>query len=433
LIRCSGLVLLLGASVLAVDVTSGTSRPVIGILTQPTNVDPSYNLSSYGDSYLVASYVKWVEAAGARVVPVPWDAPSSLLSEYFSHTNGMLFPGGGTPLHNSTYRETGETLFQLAKAANARGEVYPLWGTCLGFEELMSLSVSPTSVLRHTAGTDPMLAPVRLTAAAARSKLLRGDTATQRALQEGNVSVNLHNSGVYLKTFDSNGLGSFWDVLGTNEDAKGVTFVSLAEAKAFPFFAAQFHPEKNAYEWEQAWSSDAQVAAAAHSRHAVDAMHSLAATFVGYARQSEHLPDPTQIIDVLASPLYTGGGLIPPRNMQTYVFKMAPTMDTEQAACMAEGLGCEQNFCSGKGMLQVGCCCLTDFHARCDGSEETTHSDPGQCRDVILCATNSSVKWDCADPSSGAIRLQDWNAFVTKSKGQGLSPVRDACTKAQYC
>ena len=60
------------------------------------------------------------------------------------------------------------------------------------------------------------------------------------------------------------GLGSFWDVLGTNEDAKGVTFVSLAEAKAFPFFAAQFHPEKNAYEWEQAWSSDAQAPCAAH-------------------------------------------------------------------------------------------------------------------------------------------------------------------------
>ena len=33
-----------------------TSRPVIGILTQPTDVDKSYNLSSYGSAYLVASY-----------------------------------------------------------------------------------------------------------------------------------------------------------------------------------------------------------------------------------------------------------------------------------------------------------------------------------------------------------------------------------------
>ena len=39
------------------------SRPVIGLMTQPTDVDPSYNLSKYGKSYLVASYVKWVEAA----------------------------------------------------------------------------------------------------------------------------------------------------------------------------------------------------------------------------------------------------------------------------------------------------------------------------------------------------------------------------------
>ena len=60
-----------------------TSRPVIGILTQPTNVDKSYNLSYYGNAYLVASYVRWVESAGARAVPVPWSASDSELEEIF--------------------------------------------------------------------------------------------------------------------------------------------------------------------------------------------------------------------------------------------------------------------------------------------------------------------------------------------------------------
>ena len=41
-------------------------RPIIGILTQPS---PS-ELMQFGNSYIPASYVKYVESGGARVVPV---------------------------------------------------------------------------------------------------------------------------------------------------------------------------------------------------------------------------------------------------------------------------------------------------------------------------------------------------------------------------
>ena len=188
-----------------------TSRPVIGILTQPTDVDKSYNLSSYGNAYLVASYVRWVESAGARAVPVPWSASEEELREIFLTTNGILFPGGGTSLSGHggpegvAYKAAGATLFALAKAANDAGTVYPIWGTCLGFEEVMELSVNSTSVLRRTTGTDPMLAPVTLTAAATQSKLLAASPSTRDALENsGNVSIHLHGFGVYLDTFTPN-------------------------------------------------------------------------------------------------------------------------------------------------------------------------------------------------------------------------------------
>lgn len=52
-------------------------RPIIGILDQPTD-EP---LNNYGKTYLVASYIKWVESAGGRVVPVPYNSdPSNKLS-----------------------------------------------------------------------------------------------------------------------------------------------------------------------------------------------------------------------------------------------------------------------------------------------------------------------------------------------------------------
>ncbi len=188
-----------------------TSRPVIGILTQPTNVDKSYNLSDYGNAYLVASYVRWVESAGARAVPVPWSASEAELQEIFQSTNGILFPGGGTSLSGHggpegvAYKAAGATLFELAKAANDAGTAYPIWGTCLGFEEVMELSVNSTAVLRRTSGTDPMLAPVTLTAAATQSKLLGGSPPTRNALENaGNVSIHLHGFGIYADTFTSN-------------------------------------------------------------------------------------------------------------------------------------------------------------------------------------------------------------------------------------
>lgn len=118
------------------------------------------------------------------------------------------------------------------------------------------------------------------------------------------------------------------------------SFASVAEAKDYPYFATQFHPEKNAYEWEQAWCSDPDVpsaptlsgtpagAAAAHSTQAVAAMAHMASVFVGAARQSSHAVPPAASAMLSGdrsvygkAPLYTGGGLIPPKNMQTYVFE----------------------------------------------------------------------------------------------------------------
>ena len=37
---------------------------------------------------------------------------------------------------------------------------------------------------------------------------------------------------------------SMFDVLSTNKDKKGTAFVSTIEAKKYPFYGVQWHPEK---------------------------------------------------------------------------------------------------------------------------------------------------------------------------------------------
>ena len=70
-------------------------QPVIGILSQPldSDFDGDSRFDGY-DSYLMAAYVKFVEAAGARVVPLIWGEPEEVTIDKLSKLNGVLFPGG---------------------------------------------------------------------------------------------------------------------------------------------------------------------------------------------------------------------------------------------------------------------------------------------------------------------------------------------------
>ena len=49
-------------------------------------------------------------------------------------------PGGSVSLQNSGYAKAGGLLYKLAIDANNRGDFFPVWGTCLGFELLLCLA-----------------------------------------------------------------------------------------------------------------------------------------------------------------------------------------------------------------------------------------------------------------------------------------------------
>merc|ERR1712096_195936 len=97
--------------------------------------------------YIIDCYVKMLESAGARVVPVQYDWPESKYREYINKLNGLLLPGGENDLlgieKNATvptpsyFCKQGLILFNLIKEKNDNGTYFPLWGTCQGFQQLM--------------------------------------------------------------------------------------------------------------------------------------------------------------------------------------------------------------------------------------------------------------------------------------------------------
>lgn len=88
----------LGLSTQAIN--SKNDRPVIGILTQAIREawkDDFPNKSTL----LSASYVKFIESAGARVVPIHVGKNAEYYEMMFNKTNGLLLPGGNVTIEDS--------------------------------------------------------------------------------------------------------------------------------------------------------------------------------------------------------------------------------------------------------------------------------------------------------------------------------------------
>lgn len=71
-------------------------RPIIAVLAQAIEGFKEY-------SYIAASYVKYLESAGARVLPILESFDLEEVEKIFEFVNGVLFPGGSTKWFESSY------------------------------------------------------------------------------------------------------------------------------------------------------------------------------------------------------------------------------------------------------------------------------------------------------------------------------------------
>ena len=146
-----------------------SDNPVIGIVA--LELWTRQDMTNY--SYIAASYVKYLESAGAQVVPLPLDQPDQYYLDLYDQLNGVLFPGGGVYFNDSDYTRVCNLFFEKAlqdhglheqdqqksrvdqrkSKAHLNDQVdrrnsndFPIWGTCLGMEMLAYLAANFTSL-----------------------------------------------------------------------------------------------------------------------------------------------------------------------------------------------------------------------------------------------------------------------------------------------
>ncbi|XP_030409026.1 gamma-glutamyl hydrolase-like [Gopherus evgoodei] len=277
-----GLLLLLCCNSLALvvmqnNLRNSNERPIIGILAQKTRFK---TFRKYGRSYIAASYVKFVESAGARVVPIRLYRSEKEYDKLFQSINGVLFPGGGASLSTSQYARVARIFYKKALKANDKIDYFPVWGTCLGHQALTYFTSEKNLLVRTKTGNISL--PLTFTTAAKDSRMFQNfpDDLLQKLATEP-LTAHFHKWSLSMKDFRKNEkLRNFYKVLTTNTDGK-IEFASTMEAYKYPFYGVQWHPEKNPFEWKN-------VSGIPHSPSAVKVTYYLADFLVNEARKSLH-------------------------------------------------------------------------------------------------------------------------------------------------
>ncbi|EYU26304.1 hypothetical protein MIMGU_mgv1a019206mg, partial [Erythranthe guttata] len=220
--------------------------PVIGILSHPGDGNSGKFNNAPSASYIAASYVKFVESAGARVIPLIYNEPLKVINEKLNLVNGVIFTGGSSK--RTSYFNVVKSIFENVRRMNDAGHHFPLLAICLGFELLTMVVSEKKNILEKF---DALNQATTLDNIDVNGNLFqRFPEVLRNKLSTKCLVMQNHSYGISPAKFRRDKrLDSFFKILATSRDKKGKDYVSTVQARKYPVTAVQWHPEKNAFEW----------------------------------------------------------------------------------------------------------------------------------------------------------------------------------------
>ncbi|KAJ6298220.1 hypothetical protein OIU76_019374 [Salix suchowensis] len=276
-------------------------RPVIGILSHPGDGASGRLNNATNASYIAASYVKFVESAGARVIPLIYNEPREILFEKLNLVNGVLFTGGWAK--TGLYFNTAKAIFKEVLARNDAGIHFPVYAICLGFEILTMIISEDNQILETYNATDQASTLQFMENISIEGTVFqRFPPVLLKKLSTDCLVMQNHRYGISPQRFQENELlSSFFEILTNSADEDNQVYVSTVQARNYPVAAFQWHPEKNAFEWG--------LSMIPHSEDAIQVTQHVANFFVSEARKSLNRPPARKVLDNLIynySPTYCG-------------------------------------------------------------------------------------------------------------------------------
>jgi gamma-glutamyl hydrolase len=230
---------------------------IIGIVTLPSDPSfgPNYPSSSY--SYLKSPYVKYIQGAGARVSPIPYDAPEDYLEFLIENVNGLVLTGGNTDLWDlvdgvrvpSPWFKKVQFILSKALELNLKGDHFPIWGTQQGMNAIL-LALSGDMNILDQLQVKPENYKLNFLPETASSKLYSLLTKDLWNYSESsNIFWTETKYGLTNHKFWRSNLPALLKPLTTSIDNFGMEYITSMESKEYPIYLVEFNPEINIYDW----------------------------------------------------------------------------------------------------------------------------------------------------------------------------------------
>ena len=224
-----------------------STQPIIAILA---NAMPD-DVVNPEKTEVYASYVRWLEAAGANAIVIqPWISKIDL-EDLLSKVNGVLFQGGGRTFNLTAPWETlAKKIINRVIQKNLKGEFIPLWVTCQGFELIHSIIANTTEVLGHYESYN-IATPLEFDDdIIKKSKMFKYFSEDDlKSLRSDKTTAQFHHYGVSRESYDEYPLlKKYFQITSQGRDLNNKLSIASVEGKFVPIYGVQFHPEKLPYD-----------------------------------------------------------------------------------------------------------------------------------------------------------------------------------------
>ena len=210
--------------------------------------------SSEYNAYIAAGFVKFIEQAGARAVPIFHTDSDKDIENLLNKLNGVIIPGGGVDIQNKDGSPTDFTLkvkfiFDYAKKKTDEGIYYPIWAVCQGFEQIAIMEAPYPDILTKVDATDIPL-NLEIIQDLKDTRLLRDMSAdVLEGLQYAKIAYHNNDWGLDPEIFEQyEGLKEY-RVLSLGYDRNNRKMVTAIEHKKYPIYSLSYHAEKNQFVW----------------------------------------------------------------------------------------------------------------------------------------------------------------------------------------
>lgn len=221
---------------------------VVGMISVPLTPGKKY-YQVCGDSYIASAHIKWLSRFGVKILPIPYTTKD--FKEYMQKIDGLYFPSGGAFAGTQkSYYNCCKKFVKLAMKENDKGNYFPIWGGCMGMQQLMIIADGQddlNNLLNRFDSFNNLLSTLDFTEDGLKSRMMKNATSAQiKHLSTKNCTLNNHKMGLSPNKFKKHkNINNFYKIVSTSNDRKGKKYVSTIEGKVYPFYGVQWHPERS--------------------------------------------------------------------------------------------------------------------------------------------------------------------------------------------